>query len=92
MNFEVEEWLQKIVAVKHESGISRLLQQLRWSAEIESFLRRLETNLRALVSSHHINTAYNCQLIIPQQETLMGFFFPQVQSICSEHTLKVRSC
>ena len=63
MNFGVEEWLQKIVAVKHESGISRLLQQLRWSAEIESFLRRLETNLRALVSSHHINTAYNCQLV-----------------------------
>ena len=70
MNFEVEEWLQKIVAVKHESGISRLLQQLRWSAEIESFLRRLETNLRALVSSHHINTAYNWQLVnvIPQQD------------------------
>ena len=52
MNFEVEEWLRKIVAVKYEGGISRLLQQLRWSTEIESFLRRLETNLRALVSSH----------------------------------------
>ena len=56
MNFEVEEWLQKIVAVKYESGISRLLQQLRWSADIESFLRRLETNLKAFVSSYHIKT------------------------------------
>ena len=46
---EVEQWLKKILAMKYETPLSTLLQQLKWSSELGIFLHGLQTDLTATV-------------------------------------------
>ena len=47
---DVDQWLEKILTVKHENAISGLVQQLKWATELEIFLQKLESKLREIVS------------------------------------------